>query len=117
MGLCLQCKTWVNQTKGKRAKKFCNDTCRSNYRHAQNKKKAANAAPIADEKAFPVNKAKKEPQPQKSVMEWEAELEGAEDVADLERIGRQIERSSLWWKDKQYLKSRGMAIYQQKFAF
>lgn len=39
MGLCLQCKKWVNQTKGKKAKQFCNDTCRSNYRYAKNKKK------------------------------------------------------------------------------
>lgn len=38
MGLCLQCNKWVPQTEGKRAKKFCNDTCRSNYRYAKNKK-------------------------------------------------------------------------------
>jgi hypothetical protein len=39
MGLCLQCQKWVKQTPGKKAKQFCNDTCRSNYRYAQNKKK------------------------------------------------------------------------------
>lgn len=38
MGFCLQCKKWVTQPEGKRTKKFCNATCRSNYRYAKNKK-------------------------------------------------------------------------------
>lgn len=40
MGICLQCGKSVKQPLGKREKKFCNDTCRSNYRYAQNKKAA-----------------------------------------------------------------------------
>lgn len=38
MGKCLQCQKWVDQPKGKKKKDFCNDTCRSNFRYAKNKK-------------------------------------------------------------------------------
>lgn len=38
MGLCLQCNKWISQPEGKRAKLFCNNTCRSNYWYSKNKK-------------------------------------------------------------------------------
>jgi hypothetical protein len=38
MGLCLQCNKWISQPDGKRAKLFCNNTCRSNYWYSKNKK-------------------------------------------------------------------------------
>lgn len=112
MGLCVQCKKWVNQPKGKRKKKFCNDTCRSNYRHAENRKKAAkasNPAPV-------VREAKKEV-PQKGKEEWAVELDQADSVEELERISRQIERSNLPGRDKQDLHNYGQQIFNKKFAF
>ena len=35
---CLQCKKEIDQPSGKRAKQFCNNSCRSNYWYARNKK-------------------------------------------------------------------------------
>lgn len=39
MGFCEQCNKWVPQTEGKKKKRFCNETCRSNFWYAKNKKK------------------------------------------------------------------------------
>jgi hypothetical protein len=38
MAHCLHCQKEVERTPGKKEKKFCNSTCRSNYRHVKNKK-------------------------------------------------------------------------------
>jgi hypothetical protein len=35
---CLECKKDLEQTQGKRAKQFCNSTCRSNYWQKENRK-------------------------------------------------------------------------------
>lgn len=35
---CKFCKKEIEQPKGKRAKEYCNNTCRSNFWYAQNKK-------------------------------------------------------------------------------
>jgi hypothetical protein len=36
MGLCEQCNEWVPQTEGKKKRRFCNETCRSNFWYAKN---------------------------------------------------------------------------------
>lgn len=130
MGLCLQCKKWVNQTPGKKAKKFCNDTCRSNYRYAQNKKKElpkTTEQKIYDSPKLPDNftedeplsfeRMKKQLPAQRGYDDFYRDLEEAEDLAGLERVGRQIEKSSLSWKDKNHLKAHGQAIAQKKFIY
>lgn len=38
MPFCKFCKKWIDKGTGKRAKEFCNDTCRSNFWYAKNKK-------------------------------------------------------------------------------
>ena len=38
MNNCLQCGEPVTRVEGKREKKFCNETCRSNFWYAKNKK-------------------------------------------------------------------------------
>lgn len=38
MSNCLQCKKELIQTPGKKAKKFCGPTCRSNYWYERNKR-------------------------------------------------------------------------------
>lgn len=112
MGLCLQCKKWVTQPEGKRTKKFCDDTCRSNYRHAKNRKKAANVS-----QPTKVVRKEKEVLPEKGVEEWAAELDRADDVMALEKIGKQIERSSLCGRDKNWLKNYGQQVYKNKFEY
>jgi ribosomal 50S subunit-associated protein YjgA (DUF615 family) len=39
---CLECKKEITQTKGKRPKKFCNSTCRSNYWQKEQRKNLVN---------------------------------------------------------------------------
>jgi hypothetical protein len=111
MGLCLQCKNWVKQPEKKREKKFCNDTCRSNYRHAKNRKKQAKTS-----QATPIIKEAKEVV-QKGIDEWVAEIDQVDDVTALERIGKQIERCSLSGRDKQWLHNYGQQVYQNKFSY
>jgi hypothetical protein len=128
MALCLQCDKWVNQTKGKRAKKFCNDTCRSNYRYAKNKKKTDFVKPyekafdapklpsnFQDDEPLSFDKLKKKIAPQKGYDDFYRELDEAEELADLERVGLQIEKSALSWRDKQLLKTHGQQIANKKF--
>jgi hypothetical protein len=129
MPLCLQCKKWVNQTKGKRAKKFCNDTCRSNYRHAKNKKKkeipfveppveaydGPKLPPSVQDEPLSFANLKANMPPIKGYNEYAAELEQAEDLGQLERVGRQIEKSSLGRRDKELLKAHGISIARNKF--
>lgn len=38
MGFCQHCKKWINQPEGRREKKFCNSTCRSNWWYGRNRK-------------------------------------------------------------------------------
>ena len=38
MALCKFCNTWMPKGVGKREKEFCNNTCRSNFWYAKNKK-------------------------------------------------------------------------------
>lgn len=38
MGFCEQCNKWVAQPEGKKKKRFCSETCRSNFWYAKNKK-------------------------------------------------------------------------------
>lgn len=112
MGLCLQCKKWVKQPEGKREKKFCDDTCRSNYRHAKNRKKAVKAAITT-----PIVREVKKEVPQKGVEEWMIELDQADDAIALERVGKQIERSGLPGRDKEGLRNYGQQIFNKRFAF
>jgi len=42
MNNCLQCGALVAQVKGKREKKFCGETCRSNFWYSKNKKGCQN---------------------------------------------------------------------------
>lgn len=38
MSLCHLCNKWISQPEGKKEKRFCNSTCRSNYWYKKNKK-------------------------------------------------------------------------------
>lgn len=100
------------QPEGKREKKFCDDTCRSNYRHAKNRKREAKAAQVT-----PIVKEVRKEVVQKGIDEWTVEIDQADDVMALERIARQIERSGLSGRDKQWLHNYGQQVYQNKFAY
>lgn len=130
MGLCLQCNKWVTQTPGKKKKEFCNATCRSNYRYAKNKKSGIRIVaseltpgvnslqklpPIIEDDVLSFEKLKKQVPPQKGYEEYYKEMEGAEELHDLERVGRQMEKSSLSWREKQSLKAHGQQIANKKF--
>lgn len=134
MGLCKHCNKWISQPEGKRKKEFCNNTCRSNFWYGKNKKGKKKGiiefkapaqesfdgpkllANIHDE-PLSFEKLKKEIPAPKGVSEYTAELDQAEDLAELERIGRQIEKSNISWKDKQLLKAHGQGIAQNKFFY
>jgi hypothetical protein len=73
---CLNCNKALPQTEGKRAKQFCNSTCRSNYWQKEKRKnsdksltKVAAAISLA---ALPANKRNKDKVPPKKEVSQEA---------------------------------------------
>lgn len=73
---CLECKKYLVQTPGKRARQFCNSTCRSNFWQKQERKKKPKQQPSARKKTEPPKQDKSELPPEfKSNFEkimWEA---------------------------------------------
>lgn len=54
MGFCEFCKKWVKQPEGKRAKRFCNNTCRSNHWYSLNKKGKARKGELKTEVKYTI---------------------------------------------------------------
>lgn len=130
MAFCLQCNKWLNQTDGKRAKRFCNSTCRSNYWYGKKYKgrRKLEAAQAQDSMPkLPANFTADEPlsfEKLKQVLavnpprsDYETQLHAAECSEDLQKVGREIERSTLSRFEKQRLQAIGQAIFNEKFNF
>lgn len=126
MAFCLQCNKWVPQIEGKKKREFCNNTCRSNYWYAKNKKgKAADSKQAYDGPKFPSSFQGDEPLSFKKLSQQEPEnsvyddllkeLQNAEAVEDLERVGRKVENSKLPFREKKQLHDAGKEIFNKRF--
>lgn len=130
MALCLQCNKWLNQTAGKRAKRFCNSTCRSNYWYGKKYKGGIRLEPpqtqydgpklpsnfVADE-PLSFDKLKEEAVIKEPKSDFESRLYAAECGEDLQLLGMEIDRSGLPRFEKQRLHTIGQRIYNDKFNF
>lgn len=131
MGLCLQCSKWIKQPEGKRAKLFCNNTCRSNFWYSKNKKTDNNPKIKDLNRATNVLKPQEQPrtnysinttpEPKMSFLDTPEsflnELQSATTSDQLESIGRRIDKSNFSWSIKQRLQNIGRQIYNEKFNF
>lgn len=130
MGKCKFCDKWVTQPEGKKKKEFCNSTCRSNYWYGKNKKGKSEvvvAAPqeVYDAPKLPDNFIKDEPLSfdrlrQEAVIpattnDYFAQMDKAQDLEELEAVGRKIKASGLTWKEQVKYHDYGKRIANQKF--
>lgn len=129
MGKCKFCTKWVSQPEGKKKKDFCNSTCRSNYWYAENKKgKVVAAKP--DEKGYdapklpdnftadePLSFAKMRQQiaPVVATNDFFTQMDKAQDLEELETVGRRIKASGMNWKEQQQYHNYGKMIANKKF--
>ncbi len=126
MAFCLHCNKWMTDGTGKRKKQFCNNTCRSNYWYAKNKK---GAKVQVKDLTKPTNLIKPQETPKSNYSfntvapelnefeVFEQALHEAQSSEDLQRVGHRIEKSGLPWQHRQRLQNIGKSIYKDKFDF
>lgn len=129
MGFCEFCKKWVSQPEGKKKKRFCSETCRSNFWYAKNKKgKTAKIEPSKNEsdaanmpanftkdKPLSFDQMRQEAQNKQPTVNFYELLNNAEDLDELERIGRRIKSSGMTWKEQQKYHDFGKEVAKKKF--
>lgn len=128
---CKFCNLELQQKQGKKVKEFCNNTCRSNFWYAKNKKVKpdstidfkATAAKSYDGGKLPENFVDDEPLnferirqqlPEKTThVDFYTELRNAESLEELNAIGMRIKASSLSWKDQQPFHAFGQQMAEK----
>lgn len=129
MGKCKFCTKWVSQPEGKKKKAFCNSTCRSNYWYAVNKKgnvvmakpneKGYDAPKLPDnftaDEPLSFDKMKQQVTPVAATSDFFAQMDKAEDLEQLEAVGRKIKASGMNWKEQQRYHNYGKMIANKKF--
>jgi hypothetical protein len=87
---CLECKKDLEQTQGKRAKQFCNSTCRSNYWQKENRKLKSepkvNIKDLTKNTHEASNKPQPAPKPEKAASS--TKNENGDELSSFERLRR-----------------------------
>lgn len=113
MDNCLACGAELIQIEKKRKKRYCNVTCRHRHWYALNWKGKVRDK-VKEPEIIKEEVPKADPAPD-IANAFIVQLNNCQSYEELEKVGREIETSSLSYLKKQELHRIGKSIFNQKF--
>lgn len=128
MALCEFCNKWITQPNGKKKKRFCNNTCRSNFWYGKNKKVKLDSVidfktptvesydgvklpkNFVDDEPLNFDRMKQKLPTKTTHVDFYTELRNAESLDELNSVGLRIKASGLSWKEQQPLHAFGQQM-------